>query len=147
MEERSSYGPQAATWPGHDQSWPPGTSEPQERPPLDGGGGTVGQTFSHSWSPSAQAKMLRGTELPPESSDPPPGGKSTCEHHEEPGSASHQQLIMARTQCQVSQAHTQPSQYLQPGADTTTTQKDPASETSCSKCKSHHGEIQKFLQT
>lgn len=126
---------------------PQGTSGPQERPPLAGGGGTVGQTFSHSWSPSAQAKMLRATGLPPASLDPPPRGNSTCGHHEEPGSASHQQLIMARTQCQVSQAHTQPSQHLQPGADTTATQKDPASKTSRSKCKSHHGEIQKFLQT
>ena len=42
-------------------------------------------------------RFSEGTGLPPPSSDPPPGGTSTCGHHEEPGSASHQQLIMART--------------------------------------------------
>ena len=92
-------------------------------------------------------RSSEGTGLPPPSSDPPPGGNSTCGHHEEPGSASHQRLIMARTQCQVSQAHTQPSQHLQPGADTTATKRAQPSKRHVQNAKSHHGEIGKFLQT
>lgn len=61
MEERSRV--RACGWPdglAMIRADPQGISGPQERPPLAGGGGTVGQTFSHGWSPSAQAEMLRG---------------------------------------------------------------------------------------